>query len=1020
MADYSSTLDVDDPNLVVVNLEHCVSSEGAHLGKNSCIYTTTMPTSSCHDMLQLTTPVQCLGDINQSLSRLHQHSAQLLPLQYPQVQVSYENASTAGLQQGSSILPSSSIYQSSTLHYSQAAPFLTPLPPQPVTFLEATPTQELPDQEIISLEHLPPLPPIEECKHPAEDCDYYKEIENYLLTEEVPFGASEAYVKNLKTRARHYLMTDGVLHHNPKFPKRVITTKQEQQKLLASAHIEEKTGIHQGIKKMLALLHEKYFWRGMYVAIANYTKKCNRCRDTTEPCDESDLSSEESERGTFCVKTQTNSTIWNEVEVSIHGPFKITSLRNEFIVTIADPGSCFVVGTSISQHGHCTKVAQFVLRTFHLLGFPYSQVAVPTNLVDPMRSELNWCLKGKNAMQLVEQTEDTKLPWVPQLVAILVKRFPTKWDKELDRFLYQFRTGNIKQLGTKFLATPFYSMFNRKHCLDQLQEDKENRKGSLRKMLESKWTCRKCNKSFNSKLSLRSHMKNHRKKLLTMNCAQEPSNTGAGAASIVPPSDKGTFSSQEDSVEVTVSAIKAVLDETKSERKKRGRYQKYSTKLQLEMASYANKYGSPRAAEHFSKTLGTPVSDSTIRNIVKSHSQFTPSLKEEIGKYAVDFGVDQAATHFSERLNKIISVRMVRRFKTLYLNKSGGDAKDTTSKEIEQSSICLKDTEDNSSNLIDITSSFAPISCQTTACFAQPTSIAPLTQSSGYTMQVVTSTFAPSQQIQDDNDSVVAQHFLLVTPEGGHGSFEMSIQADKDDENGSTAWVGEFQSFQVDPHIFIETCTVEPVTSKTEDILPVEPLLPTEPPLLPDQLMPTEPLIPPVEPPCSPSPPPPPPATKKTQSQKKDSSIKKRGSYSIFSPELRAEIGKYAAEHGSLKASCYFSETLGKNLAVAESTARALKQKYLEKLKHSDVTSLGYSPRGRPLRLGKYDEMVQECLKELLRSGERVSSFLAITTAKEVLNKYEPELLEENGGPVVLNTSWAKSFLKRIGFRNNS
>uniref|UniRef100_A0A0A9XZG8 Gypsy retrotransposon integrase-like protein 1 n=1 Tax=Lygus hesperus TaxID=30085 RepID=A0A0A9XZG8_LYGHE len=1000
MADYTS-LDVDDPSLVVVNLEHCVSSEGAHLGKNSCIYTTTMPTTSCHDMLQLTTPVQCLGDINQSLSRLHQHSAQLLPLQYPQVQVSYENASTAGLQQGNSILPPSSIYQSSTLHYSQAAPFLTPLPPQPVTFLEATPAQELPEQEIISLEPLPPLPPVEECKHPAEDCDYYKEIENYLLTAEVPLGASDAYIKNLKTRAKHYLITDGVLHHNPKNPKRVVTTKEEQLNLLENAHVEKKTGIHQGIIKMHALLHEKYFWRGMHVTIANYTKKCNRCRDTTEPSFESDLSSDESEKGIFSVKTQTNSTIWNEVEVSVHGPFKITSLRNEFVVTIADPSSCFVVGTSISQHGHCTKVAQFILRTFHLLGFPYSQVVVPTNLIDAIRTELNWCLKGKNAMKLVKQTEDTKMPWIAQLVAILVKRFPTKWDKELDRFLYQFRTGGIKQLSTKFPATPFYSMFNRKHCLDQLQEDKENARGLLRKMVESKWTCRKCNKSFNSRVNLRLHMKSH-KKHLKIDCGPESSttNSGAGAASRVPSSDKGTFSAPEDSVEVTVSAIKAVLDETKSERKKRGRYQKYSTKLQLEMASYANKYGSPRAAEHFSKILGTSVSDSTIRNIVKSHSQFTPSLKEEIGKYAVDFGIDQAASHFSERMNKSISVRMVRRFKTLYLNKTGGDAKDKTSKETEQSSVKLKDAEENSSNSIDITSTFTPISCQTTACFAQPTSIAPLTQNSGYTMQVVTSTYGPhpSQQIQDDNESVVAQHFLLVTPEGGHGPFEMSIQANKDDDNGSTAWVGEFQSFQVDPHIFIETCTVEPVTSKTEDILPAEPQLP------------------PAEPARSPSP----PALKKTQSQKKDSSTKRRGAYSVFSPELRAEIGKYAAEHGSLKASYYFSETLGQNLAVAESTARALKQKYLEKVKHSNVTSLGYSPRGRPLRLGKYDEMVQECLRELLRSGERVSSFLAITTAKEVLNKFEPELLEENGGPVVLNTSWAKSFLKRNGFRNNS
>jgi hypothetical protein len=34
--------------------------------------------------------------------------------------------------------------------------------------------------------------------------------------------------------------------------------------------------------------------------------------------------------------------------------------------------------------------------------------------------------------------------------------------------------------------------------------------------------------------------------------------------------------------------------------------------------------------------------------------------------------------------------------------------------------------------------------------------------------------------------------------------------------------------------------------------------------------------------------------------------------------------------------------------------------------------------------------------------------------------QYEPGLLEENGGKVKLNVTWAKSFLKRIGVQNNS
>lgn len=153
----------------------------------------------------------------------------------------------------------------------------------------------------------------------------------------------------------------------------------------------------------------------------------------------------------------------------------------------------------------------------------------------------------------------------------------------------------------------------------------------------------------------------------------------------------------------------------------------------------------------------------------------------------------------------------------------------------------------------------------------------------------------------------------------------------------------------------------------------------------------------------------------------------KRGTYAAYSPEIRAEIGKYAAEHGSHKASLHFKEILGHE--IAGSTIRGLRDKYLFKRELSvisdgniekDVTSLGYAQRGRPIRLGAYDQEVQNCIQELVKSGERVSSFLAIATAKQVLLQYDPGLLEENGGPIKLTKTWAKSFLKRIEVRSNS
>ena len=52
----------------------------------------------------------------------------------------------------------------------------------------------------------------------------------------------------------------------------------------------------------------------------------------------------------------------------------------------------------------------------------------------------------------------------------------------------------------------------------------------------------------------------------------------------------------------------------------------------------------------------------------------------------------------------------------------------------------------------------------------------------------------------------------------------------------------------------------------------------------------------------------------------------KRGTYKIFSPKQRYEIGKYASEHGNARASRKFSPMFDKK--ISESTVRGFKSVY--------------------------------------------------------------------------------------------
>ena len=76
-----------------------------------------------------------------------------------------------------------------------------------------------------------------------------------------------------------------------------------------------------------------------------------------------------------------------------------------------------------------------------------------------------------------------------------------------------------------------------------------------------------------------------------------------------------------------------------------------------------------------------------------------------------------------------------------------------------------------------------------------------------------------------------------------------------------------------------------------------------------------------------------------------------RGHYTVYTPEQKAEIGRYAAEHGNLKAVCAkFSEDFG--IEVKESTVRQFKKAYFTQLNEGkdpdQITALRGKKRGRP------------------------------------------------------------------------
>ena len=141
-----------------------------------------------------------------------------------------------------------------------------------------------------------------------------------------------------------------------------------------------------------------------------------------------------------------------------------------------------------------------------------------------------------------------------------------------------------------------------------------------------------------------------------------------------------------------------------------------------------------------------------------------------------------------------------------------------------------------------------------------------------------------------------------------------------------------------------------------------------------------------------------------------------------YSPSIRADIGKYACQHGITAAAIYFSKKLENE--VCTSTVQSIKKAYLEgvrekrlALDEGDVTSLPSKKRGRPIMLGKeLDQKVQMYLHKVREGGGVVTARIAIAAARGIILAADRSMLAEFGGHINLTTQWAYSLLGRMHF----
>ena len=144
-----------------------------------------------------------------------------------------------------------------------------------------------------------------------------------------------------------------------------------------------------------------------------------------------------------------------------------------------------------------------------------------------------------------------------------------------------------------------------------------------------------------------------------------------------------------------------------------------------------------------------------------------------------------------------------------------------------------------------------------------------------------------------------------------------------------------------------------------------------------------------------------------------------------YTPEIRAQIGKYSCQHGTRAASALFSRKL--LTKVSQLLLQSIKLTYLEHLKRigrdnlsdGEVAYLPPNKRGRPFLLGEQiDKQLQLYLKKVRDQGGVITASVVVVAAHGILmsNKSDRDKLVEFGGHINLSRQWAYHLLGHMNY----
>lgn len=217
---------------------------------------------------------------------------------------------------------------------------------------------------------------------------------------------------------------------------KIITNKNEKQKLIETFHENPVSGGHSGQKRLLKKLRLKYRWKGMSRDVANFIKSCELCQ----------FNKKKVKHVEPMVITPTPQSAFDITAIDTIGPFLRSSQGNSYAVTIQCELSKYIVVIPIPNK-EARTVAKAIVEHFILIYGNMKEIR--TDLGTEYKNQI-----FEELTKLLKIEHKTSTPYHSQTIGccernhrvlneylrMYINEFKTDWDEWIKYYCYCYNT----------------------------------------------------------------------------------------------------------------------------------------------------------------------------------------------------------------------------------------------------------------------------------------------------------------------------------------------------------------------------------------------------------------------------------------------------------------------------------------------------------------------------------------------------------------------------------------------------